>query len=65
MGKIMREPYELKVTSTPMLGWPTINILCDETVIRTVTTPLNIAEELVELLNQAFQNGYIEGKGGL
>lgn len=62
---MMREPYELKVTSTPIFGWPTIHILCDGTVIRKATIPLESAEELVELLNQVFQNGYMEGKGGL
>lgn len=61
----MREPYELKVTSTPMFGWPTISILCDGTTIRTVTIPLDAAEDLVELLNQVFQNGCMEGKAGL
>ena len=61
----MRKPYELKVTSTPLLGWPTVNILFDDTIIRTVTIPLDAAEDLVELLNQVFQNGYMEGKGGL
>lgn len=60
-----RDPYELKVTSTPLLGWPTVNILCDGTIIRTATMSLDVAEELVTLLNQVFQNGYLEGQVNL
>ncbi len=60
-----REPYSYEIVSEPLLGWPTINITCDDLVIRTVTMPVNIAEDLVALLNQVYLNGYMEGGAGL
>ena len=60
-----RDPYEYEVVSTPLVGWPTVNITFDETVIRTGTMPVDLAKELVTTLNQAFAVGYMEGKAGL
>ncbi len=61
----MREPYTFEVKSAPVLGWPTFDVLFDDSVIREITIPLNAIKELVTLLNQVYQVGYIEGKVGL
>jgi len=59
-----REPYSYEIVSEPLLGWPTINLICDDLTIRTVTMPINVTEDLVALLNQVYQRGYLEGQAG-
>ena len=57
----MDEPYTYKVVESGM-WWPKCQIIFDETVIREVTVPLEAVQEMVSLLNNAFQVGYMEGQ---
>lgn len=58
----MDKPYTYKVVKTALIGWPTCHIIFDETVIRELTVPLEAVQEMVSLLNNAFQVGYMEGQ---
>ena len=60
-----REPYTYEVVETALFGWPKCHIIFDDTVIRELTGPLDLVKELVAVLNNAYQVGYMEGKAGL
>lgn len=61
----MDKPYTYEVIETALIGWPKCHIIFDETVIRELTAPLKVIQEMVSLLNNAFQVGYMEGQAGL
>lgn len=59
------EPYTYVVVKAGMIGWPTCNIMFDKTVIRELTMPLEAVVEMVRVLNNAYQVGYMEGQANL
>ena len=61
----LREPYSYEVVESGFLGWPKCHIIFDETVIRELSMPLEAVKEIVSVLNNAYQVGYMEGKAGL
>jgi len=61
----LREPYSYEVVESALFGWPKCHIIFDETVIRELTLPLNAVREMVNVLNQAYQVGYMEGQANL
>lgn len=61
----MREPYSYEVIESSFLGFPKCHIIFDETVIRELTLPIEAVKEMVNVLNSAYQVGYMEGKAGL
>lgn len=61
----MYERYTYEIVKEPLFGLPLCRILYDDTVIREAYAPINVVQEMVTLLNCAYEEGHRRALAGL